>query len=246
MNTNQHITPLRKWILFHAAADFFFLQNRSYPRRAALDLVGNRFALTALERHLLHRGVFSLEDALPRRAKRVRGAAWHNELLVVDGHNVQITIESSIEGRPLLKANDGAMRDLAGQSARFRLSETTAMALDMIFRFFHEFPPREVIFLFDAPMNRSGELAAMYRQRLRKAALTGDARAVPVPEREFPRESHVVASSDQAVLNASTAWIDLACRIIEYFGSPVVTADFSTMILSNLENHFLYEFCPFW
>jgi hypothetical protein len=202
--------------------------------------------LTAFERHLLHRGVFSQKDALSRRAKRARGAAWQNELLVVDGHNVQITIESSIECRPMLKANDGAMRDLAGQSARFRLSETSAMALDMIFRFFREFPPREVIFLFDAPMHRSGELAAMYRKRLREAGLTGDARAVAVPEREFPREVHIVASSDQAVLNASITWIDLACRIIEYFGLPGITADFSTMILSDFENHFLSEDSPFW
>ena len=42
------------------------------------------------------------------------GSGWRLKLLVVDGHNVQITIESFIEGRPLLKANDGALRDLAG------------------------------------------------------------------------------------------------------------------------------------
>lgn len=237
---------MRKWNLFHAAADFFFLQNRSYPRQAALELVGNKFGLTAFERHLLHRGIFSQEKALSRRARRVRGAAWRNELLVVDGHNVQITIESFIECRPLLKANDGAMRDLAGQSARFRLSETSAMAVDMVLRFFREFPPQRVLFLFDAPMNRSGELASMYRERFRKAGLSGDARAVAVPEREFPPERHVVAGSDRAVLDASIAWIDLACQIIERFGSPEITADFSTMIPADHEKHFLFEDCPFW
>jgi hypothetical protein len=241
MNTNQHLTPIQKWNLFHAASDFFFLLNRAYPRQPSLDMVGNRFGLTAFERHLLHRGVFSREDALSRLAKRVRGSAWQNELLVVDGHNVQITIESHIECRPLLKANDGAMRDLAGLSARFRLSETSATALDMIFRFFREFPPREVLFLFDAPMSRSGELAAMYRKRLKEARLSGDAIAVAVPEREFPPENHVAASSDRAVLDAGNTWIDLACRIIEYFGTPEITADFSAMIPANPEKPFLPE-----
>jgi hypothetical protein len=238
---------MQKWNLFHAGADFFFLQNRSYPRRSSLELVGNRYALTAFERHLLHRGVFARKEALSRLAKRVRGAEWQDELLVVDGHNVQITIESYIESRPLLKANDGAMRDLAGQSARFRLTETSFMALDMIFRFFREFPPKNVVFLFDAPMNRSGELASMYRERIREAKLQGDARAVAVPEREFPREKHVIASSDQIILNESTKWIDLACRVIEYFGSPVITADFSSMISSSsVKKHLLSDSGPFW
>jgi hypothetical protein len=247
MNNHPALTPLQRWNLFHAAADFFFLQNRSYPRQAALELVGNRYRLTAFERHLLHRGIFSQREAVSRRAKRVRGAAWQNELLVVDGHNVQITIESYIESRPLLKANDGAMRDLAGQSARFRLSETSAMALDMIFRFFREFPPQNVVFLFDAPMNRSGELASMYRERLKGAGLQGDAHAVAVPEREFPQEKHVVASSDQAILNESTKWIDLACRVIEYFGAPEITADFSPIMFpGKAKEHLLSDGGPFW
>jgi hypothetical protein len=163
----------------------------------------------------------------------------------VDGHNVQITIESYIECRPLLKANDGAMRDLSGQSARFRLSETSAMALQFIFRFLREFPPQKVVFLFDAPMNRSGELASMYRKMLKGAGLQGDAQAVAVPERAFPLESHVVASSDRAVLDSSFTWIDLACRIIEYFGSPEITADFSTMLLADPQKRFTSWDGPF-
>src|SRR5512139_3204827 len=111
--------------LNRAARDFFFLQNQGYPRRSALDWVGNRYGLDHLERQLLHRGVFSQADALRRLARRPRGMIWQEEWLVVDGHNVHITVESSLLGRPLLKANDGAVRDLAGQSARFRLTEAS-------------------------------------------------------------------------------------------------------------------------
>ena len=175
------------------------------------------------------------------------GPGWQRELLVVDGHNVQITIESFIEGRPLLKANDGALRDLAGQSYRFRLTETSNMAMDMMFRFFVEFPPREVLFLFDEPMSRSGELAAIYRDRLIRAGISGRARQRRYPEREFPYGSCVAASSDRAILDSSSRWIDLACRIIECFGTPQITADFSGIILANSANRRLFEDnCPFW
>ena len=163
------------------------------------------------------------------------------KLLVVDGHNVQITLESFIEGRPLLKANDGALRDLAGQSYRYRMTETSNVALDMVFRFFEEFPPGEVLFLFDEPMSRSGELAAIYRDRLIRAGIAGGAQAAPVPEREFPYDRCVAASSDRAVLDSSSRWIDLACRIIDYFGAPRITADFSGIILTNSADRRLFE-----
>ena len=151
----------------------------------------------------------------------------------MDGHNVQITVESYIEGRPLLKANDGALRDLAGLSSRYRMTETSNMAMDMVFRFFEQFPPGEVLFLFDEPMSRSGELAAIYRDRLIRAGISGGARAMPVPEREFPYDTCVAASSDRAVMDSSSRWMDLACLIIEYFGAPRITADFSGIILAD-------------
>jgi hypothetical protein len=175
------------------------------------------------------------------------GSGWQGHLLTVDGHNVQITIESHIGGRPLLRANDGAMRDLAGQSARFRLSETSALALDMIFRFLREFSPKEVLFLFDAPMAHSGELAGIYRERIRNAGLRGDARAVPVPERQFPFPGCVAASSDRAVLDASTRWVDLACRVMDYFGPPQIMADFSGLISRRCAGEFPFRGGgPFW
>jgi hypothetical protein len=223
----------RRWLLAHAADDFFFLQNRGYPRRPALDWVGNRYRLTDMERQLLHRGVFSQGQALARRSRRCRGASLRSQCLAVDGHNVLITVESSLLDRPLLKANDGAVRDIAGLSAGFGLSETTQMALDMIFRFICLFRPGKVLFFFDAPMSRSGQLAGICRERLRGAGIRGEARAVPVPEREFPYSECIVASSDQAVLDAAACWIDLASGAAGASGHVAVCADFSSLLLTN-------------
>jgi len=208
----------------------FFIPFEQYPRRAALELAGNRWDLNAPERMLLSRGLFSPREALARRRKRLMGQGWQSQLLAVDGHNVQITIESFIEGRPLVKANDGVLRDLASLSYRYRLTESSNLALDIIFRFFERFPPREVLVLFDEPMSRSGELAATWRQRLLRAGISGDARAAPVPEREFPYANCIAASSDRAVLDSSRTWIDLACRIIEFNGTALITADFSDIL----------------
>ena len=229
MNTSV-APPIRKSLLYRAAEDFFWLQNRRYPRKTCLELVGNRYQLHALERQFLQRGVFSQCQILSRRAKRCLGADWQSENLVVDGHNVQITVESGILGRLLLLANDGVVRDLAGQSARFKFSEVGELALQAILQCLSEFRPREVLFLFDAPMHHSGLLASRYRRQIKALELCGEARTAPVPEREFPYAESVIASSDQAVLDAATRWLDLARRVLEQSGLACPVMDFSALM----------------
>lgn len=209
----------RRHLLQRAAADFQELQERRYPRAAALDWVGNRYRLLRWERQLLDRGVFPLRDALARLGKRVLGSAWRRKPVFVDGHNVQITVESVLSGRPWLIANDGAVRDISGLSAKYRMGPTTEQAMRLITAFLERFRPCFICFLFDAPMSHSGELAALYRRRLAELAIASEARAVPVPEQEFVYQASVIAGSDRVVLNASSEWLDLARRAL-YFSRP--------------------------
>jgi hypothetical protein len=230
---HDELAPERSHLIAQAAPDFYFFQNRGYPRPAALEWVGNRYGLTQLERQLLRRGVFGQATALRRRGRRCGGGDWLHRPLIVDGHNVHITVESAILGRTLLLANDGALRDLAGQSARFRLTEVSQVAQDWIFGLLGELRPRETLFLFDAPLSHSGLLADQYRRRLKASGLKGGSRAVPVPESEIPAHGSVAASSDQAVIDASEAWVDLARASIERSATLRLRADFSCLLSSR-------------
>lgn len=219
--------------LYRAASDFFFLQNQCYPRSSALEWVGNRYQLTKSDRDFLNRGVFSQETALRRRGRRCSGSSWQGKTLMVDGHNVHITVESALVGFPLVLGNDGALRDLAGRSSRFDLTETSEVAMDLIFALLEELRPGKVVFLFDAPLSRSGQTAEAYRRRLQKLGISGSARAVPVPERELDYLGCVIASSDRAVLDASAEWLDLARWVLDARLSWQPTADFSRLTCSN-------------
>ncbi len=232
--------PLVDASLKEAAVDFFHFQNRGYPRRSALQWVGNRYALGSSQRHLLLRGIFPEKDGLKRISKRARGSAWQKKLLVVDGHNVHITLESALLERPLILANDGAVRDLAGQSSSFRVSPVSEMALQLLMEFFRHHRPLAVLFLFDAPMSHSGQLAGLYRQELRGMGLKGDARTVPVPEREIPLDHSVVASSDHALLDASREWLDLARCTLNRTGLLHLAADFSELRMVRPPRGFPY------
>ena len=210
-----------------AAADFLYLLDHEYPRSASLQLVGNRHNLDRLHREILHRGIFAREEAKQRRNRLVGPEELVNRKLLVDGHNVIITTESRFAGRPLIAANDGFIRDVAGISHRYRISPLTHEAIDNIFRLLHNHPPSETLFFLDAPIRQSGELAAILRTALKRWNLTGDAQALKVPEKELIGGKGIVASSDSAILDGVEQGFDLAAVVIKSLPDRVNLIDFT-------------------
>ncbi len=201
--------------LQEAARDFRYFLNRGYPRKASLELVGNRYALSFDERHLLHRGIFSDSDARLRTAKKVSLRSLRDKPLAVDGHNILITVESALSGRPLISSNDGFIRDISGISGQFRKTETTDRAFRLIVDFLKKNRPSHTLFLFDAPISRSGLLAQKVRKILTDEGVSGDARAVPVPEETLIGFNGIVATSDTAIIDRTAEVFDLAGHIIK-------------------------------
>jgi hypothetical protein len=197
-----------------AAVDFRYLLNRGYPRKAALEIVGNRYALTFDERHLLHRGVFSDADSKARRKKIISTKGIRSKDLAIDGHNVLITVEAGLSGRPLILADDGFIRDISGVSGGFKKTEVTEKAIRLIVTSLKGWRPRHALFLFDAPISKSGILAQELRALLKKEGLPGDALAVNVPETTLIGFQGVIATSDTAIIDRSKRAVDLAGNII--------------------------------
>ncbi|OGP91955.1 MAG: hypothetical protein A2156_12305 [Deltaproteobacteria bacterium RBG_16_48_10] len=197
-----------------ASEDFRFLLDRAYPRKAALELVGNRYQLTSDQRHLLHRGVFSDMDSKGRRKKKISPNQIRGYDLVIDGHNVLITIEAGLSGRPLIFGDDGFMRDISGLSGNFRKTERTVQALQLVLKVLKRAQPRQTLFLFDSPISRSGELALEVRGRMQKENLPGDALAVRVPEKILIGFPGRVATSDTAIIDRSHKVVDLAGYVL--------------------------------
>jgi hypothetical protein len=205
-----HFNDLQK-----AAVDFRYLLNRGYPRKASLELVGNRYALIFDERHLLHRGVFPDADSKVRQKKTITPKAMRNQDLAIDGHNVLITLEAGLSGGPLILADDGFIRDISGLSGSFKKTEMTDKAIELIVRFLKKWNPRHALFLFDSPISKSGILAQELRALLKKEGIPGDALAVRVPEKILIGFQGVIATSDTAIIDRSKRVLDLAGNIIQ-------------------------------
>jgi hypothetical protein len=209
MNQKVKVKNLQK-----AAEDFRYLLNKNYPRKATLELIGNRYGLTSDERHLLHRGVFSNSDSRSRRGKRISAKEIQGRDLAIDGHNVLITIEAGLSGRPLIFGDDGFLRDISGLSGSFKKTETTEKAIQQIIHTLKNMKPRKTLFLFDAPISMSGKLAYEVRGVLKKENLSGDAMAVKVPEKILIGFPGVIATSDTAIIDQSKKVLDLAGFIL--------------------------------
>ena len=197
-----------------AAADFRYLLGRGYHRPGALTFVGNHYQLPREQREILNRGVFPTGEAGARLQKLRSVAGIRGRSLGVDGHNVLITLESAILGRRLVGADDGVIRDTAGLHASYRPSETTLEALELLLDYIVVQGVGSVVFFLDAPMSRSGELAAQVNAALAGRGLMGRAHAVPVPEMELMGFPGPVATSDSVLIDRVPEPVDLAGRII--------------------------------
>jgi hypothetical protein len=127
----------------------------------------------------------------------------------------------------------------------FRCSQASQLGVEAILRFMGEFPPKEVVFLFDRPMSHSGWLAEHVRGKLKAYGLDGDARTAAMPGREFRYEQGVVASSDQSVIDASCNWLDLARRVIDWAGWSWRATDFTGLFQTRLTTS-AFTRCPLW
>ena len=200
--------------LWEAAEDLRYLLNRDYPRDASLQLIGNRYHLDSGHRHLLRRGVFPDAIAAERKNKRVSIQEIKGKGLAIDGHNCIITLESALKGRPVIKADDAFIRDIAGVSGGYKETSETKGALGLIMDLLRSAGPAEVRFLLDAPISKSGELADRIRDLMGEQGIPGDASAVKVPERIMARYEGIIASSDTAVIDRAKGVFDLAGYLI--------------------------------
>ena len=202
-------------VLEKAVEDFRYFLNRGYPRKPALEWVGNRYGLLADQRQLLHRGVFSDADSTFRLKRIVPIKSISGKDLAIDGYNVLITVEAGLSRRPLVLGDDGFVRDISGLSGNFRRTAATGEVLRLILDLLRRIKPRHTLFLFDSPISRSGKLAEEIRCRLREESIPGDGLAIKVPEQILIGFSGIVATSDTAIIDRSKQVVDLAGHLLK-------------------------------
>ncbi len=199
------------------AKDLRYLLNRGYHKGPALNFLANRWQLTSLEREILTRAVFTKEEALSRKKKRCSIKALKGRSLAVDGHNVLITVESALRDLPVFVGDDGFVRDASRLSRKFKKTAQTREALKALKRALAKLPLAQVVVYFDAPLSRSGELAAETRKLLETQSFSLEVYTVPSAD-PCLREASLIATSDSALIDQACKVFDLGAYTLKCLG----------------------------
>ncbi len=206
----------------NAVDDLIFLLDRRYPKKRAIEIVGNRYRLDGDERKILYRGVFDTRSAERRKAKRC--ALSQVERILIDGYNVLITLESYLKGKMVFRSLDGYLRDIAGQYGDYTFDDFTKRSVDLIVQFMKaEFLKSTRTFnggelFLDYPVSKSGELAAYLRRVFEKAHLTIEISVVRSPDfliiEGGASKGTAAASSDTVIIDKVSQVFDVPAFII--------------------------------
>lgn len=197
-----------------AAADYRFLLNRSYPQKATIKLVGDRYQLSGQERSLLYRGVSDRTSAGLRRSKIVQDAG--HDPLFIDGYNILFTIGNYLAGRPVYVSDDGIVRDTGELRGRFGNKKIFERTLELVGEFMMAHQANEFHFFLDEPVSNSGRLASRLTSFMAVHNLRGTARTVRSPDHELITiEKGLVCSSDSVIMmRALTGIYDIPGHIL--------------------------------
>ncbi len=216
--------------LRRAAADLCWLLDRGYSGRAALSLVGDRFALTDRQRIAVRRCSCSAARAEARRECEVSAADLRGGATVwIDGFNVLTTVEAALAGGVLLIGRDGALRDMASMHGSYRRVEETPRALEAIAETLAAVGAKDCRWWLDAPVSNSGRLAATLREFASERGLAWSIDVVPDPDARLcdAPPDVVVASADSGLMDAAPRHWQLARETVERCGGESWIVDLS-------------------
>ena len=207
------LSPSRYSRLRAAAIELRFLLSHNYPRKSSVEFVGNHHQLNKDERNILFRGVFTAGMARAIKDARIPLSGLRGGKLVIDGYNVTITLENAMKNKPLIKGNDGFIRDISGTFRGFRQSDLTRKAWELIMDILNDYPPKHVVVLLDRPYSRSAILARSINAWLEMNGLDGEATLSDGVDHYLQQTKGVRATSDSSILINGSPSVDLAGHI---------------------------------
>ena len=197
-----------------AVADVSWLLTRGYAAPSALKLVGDRYGLDARQRQAVARSACTDAQRDARSAKRLRAGDLAGRPMLLDGYNVLTTVEAALGGAVVLRARDGATRDIASLHGTWRKVDETETAAALIGRALAAAGVGPVTWYLDSPVSNSGRLAATLRAVAALGGWDWTVELVPNPDAVLAAAAGPVATADSVILDRCTGWYNLAGAVV--------------------------------
>lgn len=206
-----------------AITDIRYLLDRGYPRKGAIMFICNHYRLDIKWRYVFTRVVFGRDTIQNRREKTVKCEDLDGEVVLVDGYNVLIGVESALKGEPVYLCDDGFLRDIRGVFRNYRCSGLTERAMDEILGVLTGFAPFRVEFLFDSQISKSGEMARWVEKKLKDVGLIGVARTSRHVDHDLKQSNGIIATADGSIIDEVPKAVNIQACVLEQLNlSPVI------------------------
>lgn len=210
--------------LLKPARDIRSILRWGYPKFATIRFVADHSQLSVEERHILTRVIMPPDKVVSRINKKVACKGIENRDILLDGYNVLLSVDSLLKNEPMWFCDDGYIRDTRYYFSKAKQAEDIEDALDSVLKFLSEAHSKSVIFLLDAQISRSGELAGFIRRKMKEEGISGEARTSKTADFELkaagknPENNLIVASSDGIIIDSVLQVLDIPACLMEKMG----------------------------
>lgn len=194
-----------------------WLLTRGYAAKSSIQLVGDRFQLTARQRLAVLRCSCSDDSRDHRNRRQVTAQQLAGQRIELDGFNVLTTIEAALAGGVILLGRDGCFRDMASMHGSYRKVEETRPALELAGRYLAACGVGPCTWFLDRPVSNSGRLGQLIVKLATENRWAWDVRIEFDVDGALKDSDHIVASADSVVLDHCGRWFNLARFVVAHF-----------------------------
>ncbi len=195
--------------LIEAMIDFKYLLDRGYKKESVLDVVVSRYRLSSIERMILFRTIFPSEKAKKVLSKARPINEIVNNLLVIDGFNVLMTIRAALLKSYLFLCGDGFIRDMLSFYSKVKVDQYMYIALEILFSLLYRLKPLKVVFVYDKNVSYSGKLSGYTRRKLKEMGICGDSILAFKADVAVIKLNCLTSTSDTVILTQVDKVVDL-------------------------------------
>lgn len=195
-----------------AVADLSYLLTKGYPEKSTLELVGNRYRLTARQQRAVMGMSASDQQVEFRKLHQINSDQLKGKEIVIDGFNVLIILESLLSEAYIFKGKDGFYRDLSSVYGTYKKVQQTSTAIDLIKDFYLENEISNIHWIFDKPVSNSGRLKKIIEEIAATHQLNWTVELDNNPDKKIAESRAVACSSDAWILDR----VEMNFNLVEY------------------------------
>lgn len=208
-------SPKFKETIKEALMDMNYLLTRAYSEKNALAVVGTRYKLASRQQKAVQGMSASNEQLAIRKNKEVPLDILENKILIIDGFNILILLESTLSNAYIFKGQDDCYRDLSSVHGNYKTVNQTDKAIDLVLLFYNESKLYQLVWIFDKPVSNSGRIKAKIEAKAKEQNVNWKVILEDNADEAIVNTNEIVASSDGIVLDKAVNWFNLATYLIE-------------------------------